>query len=183
MNDTTRRPFTVYKTPPISCLQMLPSMVSSKRIAKSHKTPLNLLLRSFTDDQRQFHSEFNRLWIPTLPASSLLRTYGLRFSFPTPASAPPPAPALKRSLSASGPITKRFPISAKISKLDAKDESSGQDLRRSRYLVISFVTIKAPVAFTWNFLKCSRSCVRRPIPTSVRKTVRLVPSSANDAWL
>ena len=61
MNDTTRRPFTVYKTPPISCLQMLPSMVSSKRIAKSHKTPLNLLLRSFTDDQRQFHSEFNRL--------------------------------------------------------------------------------------------------------------------------
>ena len=174
----------------LQCITRHPSLIyKCSRVwylPKELQGPINaieLLLRSFTDDQRRFHSEFNRLWMPTLPASSLLRTYGLRFSFPTPASAPPPAPALRRSLSASGPITKRFPISAKISKLDAKDESSGQDLRRSRYLVISFVTIRAPVAFTWNFLKCSRSCVRRPMPISVRKTVRLVPSSANDAWL
>lgn len=127
------------------------------------------------------YSEFNTLCIPTLAASSLLSTYGLKFSLPTPANAPPPAPALKRSLSASGPITKRLPISARISSVEIKLASKGHDRSRSRYLVMSLVTINAPVALTCHFLKWSRSWLRKPMATSVKRMVRLVPSSALEA--
>lgn len=46
---------------------------------------------------------------------------------------------------------------------------------------MSLVTIKAPVALTCHFLKWSRSWLRKPIATSVKRMVRLVPSSALEA--
>ena len=127
------------------------------------------------------HNEFKTDCIPTELASSLLITYGLRFSFPTPASAPPPAP-LNLSRKASGPIWNSWLISVSMSKLDRNEASKDHLLSISWYLVRSFPTMKAPVALTWNFLKWSRSWVRRPMANSVRKMVRFAPSRACVAW-
>lgn len=60
--------------------------------------------------------------------------------------------------------------------LGAKESSSGQARSSSVYLVKSLVTMRPPAALTWNFLKWSRSRVRRPRASSVRKEVRLAPS-------
>lgn len=40
------------------------------------------------------------------------------------------------------------------------------------YFVMSLVTMRAPAALTWNFLKCSRRYVRTPMAISVRKDTR-----------
>ena len=123
------------------------------------------------------YKALSTLCTPTLPTSSLLRTYGLMsaLSQAPPPPTPTPAPPLPLNLyfSASGPTTKRFPISVNTSKLGSKLASNSQDLNNSMYLLISFVTIIPPAAFTENFLKCSRSRVRNVVASSVRKAVRL----------
>lgn len=123
------------------------------------------------------YKALSTLCTPTLPTSSLLSTYGLMspLSQAPPPLTPTPAPPfpLSLSLSASGPITKRFPISVNTSKLGSKLGSSSQDLSSSLYLLMSFVTMIPPVAFTENFLKCSRSRVRNVVASSVRNAVRL----------
>lgn len=123
------------------------------------------------------YKAFSTLCTPTLPTSSLLSTYGLisPLSHAPPPPTPTPAPPLPLNLSfsASGPITKRLPISVNTSKLGSKLASNSQDFNNSIYLLMSFVTIIPPAAFTENFLKCSRSKVRNRMASSVRKAVRL----------
>ena len=148
-----------------------------------HPIPIPRLTLRAHRDTRNSHNALNTLCTPTLPASSLLSTYGLISPF---SHIPPMTPPFPRNLSlnASGPTTNKLPISASTSRLGSKLAPKSQVRKSSVYLVRSLVTMMPPAALTWNFLKWSRSRPRKPVASSVRKAVKLGEGPrAVRAWL